>query len=64
MINRPIHIATSLGKRPGHAHLRWVVSPEQGDRESVKNGSVDLTGRKPPVQIASIGVEISFNALD
>jgi hypothetical protein len=44
--------------------MRCVVSPGEGGRESVKDGSMDLNGRKPTVQIASIGVEISFKALD
>ena len=44
--------------------MRCVVSPGERGRESVKDGSMDLNGRKPTVQIASIGVEISFKALD
>jgi len=31
-----------LGKRPGHVLLGWVMSPGEKDRESVKDGSVDL----------------------
>jgi hypothetical protein len=41
-----------------------VVSPGEGGHDSVKDRSLDLASRKPPVQIAPIGVEESFNAPD
>jgi hypothetical protein len=38
-----------------------VVSPGEGGHDSVKDRSLDLASQKPPVHIAPIGAEKSFD---